>query len=134
MNAKNLLDYYYWTHQPYIAHGTTLWIYVGGFLLLIIAGLICKIIAQYKENKIVKNILRRFGNIGTVMGFLGLLWMFFRQERAIFLAWRFWLLLWVLVFIWWIFRVVWYMFRRVPEIKAEEDKRKKIEKYLPGRG
>lgn len=134
MNFKNFFDYYYWTHQPYIAHGTTLWIYVGGFLFLIIAGLVCRIVAQYNENKFTKKILRRFSTIGTVMGFLGLLWMFFRQERVAFLAWRFWLLVWLVVIIWWLYKVIWYALKRAPEITAEEEKRRKMEKYLPGRG
>jgi len=134
MSFRNLFDYYYWTSQPYIARGYTLWVYVGGFLFLIVAGMVCKIIVQSTQNKFTKNVLRRFGALGTVMGFVGLLWMFFRQERAIFLAWRFWLIAWVAVFLWWTVKILVYTFRRAPELKAEEDKRRRIEKYLPGRG
>lgn len=133
MSFKNLFDYYYWFRQPYIAHGFTLWLYVGGFLFLIVAGMICKIVMQKTESKFAKNILRRFGNLGTVMGFIGLFWMFLRQERAIFLAWRFWLLAWAVAFLWWIVKIIIYALRRAPALKAEEEKRNRIDKYLPGK-
>jgi len=62
---------------------------------------------------------------------LGLVWMFFRQERVMFLSLRFWLLLWVGVFVWWVLSIVKYVTKRVPEIKTEEERLARIEKYLP---
>ena len=60
------------------------------------------------------------------MGFLGLLWMFFRQERIAFLAWRFWLLLWLAAVVFWAYRLARYALKRIPEIKAEEIRRANI--------
>ncbi|MBI2038021.1 MAG: hypothetical protein HYT15_03810 [Candidatus Magasanikbacteria bacterium] len=131
MNIANLFTLDYWFGQPFAAQGSSLWLLIGGFLLCIVAGLICKIASQFKEEKFKKIILKRLGNLGTVMGFLGLVWMFFRQEGAVFLAWRFWLLLWLAGFFWRLSIIVRYMVKRVPDIKQEEEKRVQIEKYLP---
>ncbi|MFA5061817.1 MAG: hypothetical protein WC526_01580 [Patescibacteria group bacterium] len=134
MNIKNLFDLYYWFREPYTATGLTLWLLVGGFLFLIVTGLIIQIIAQYIKNKTSKVVLKKISTLEMTMGFLGLLWMFFRQERVAFLAWRFWLLIFAAVSVWWIYRIIWYAVKRAPEIKAEQEKKERIEKYLPGRG
>ena len=134
MSVLNLLHLDYWFSQPFTARGSTLWLLVGGFLLFIVAGLVFKILSQYQENKSKRLFLRRSGNLGITMGFLGLMWMFFRQERIAFLAWRFWLLLWVVITLIWVFRLARYALKRIPEIKAEEARRVALEKYLPKRG
>jgi hypothetical protein len=131
MNIKNLFDYYYWFRQPYIAYGRTLWLIVGIFLFFIVAGLVCRIIKQYVQNKAGKTILHRAGTFGITMGFLGLLWMFLRQERVPFLAWRFWLLILLAVSVWWAVRIVLFACRRAPKIQEENDRKKQMEKYLP---
>ena len=98
---------------------------------MIIAGLVAKIVAQYQEDKFKKIILKRSGGIGIGMGFLGMVWMFFRQEGIVFLSWRFWLLMWVLALGWRFYRVVKYATHRIPDMKTEESNRARIEKYLP---
>lgn len=133
MNISNLFKPDYWFSQPFTARGLTLWLFIGGFLFLILAGLVCKIVSQYQNHKPTQTVLKRFSYLGVTMGFIGLLWMFFRQERAAFLAWRFWLLLWAGVFIFWVFHLIKYLIKRVPELKAEEAKREQLEKYLPKR-
>jgi hypothetical protein len=131
MNFKHLVQLDYWFGQPFSAQGLTLWFLVGGFLVLIITGLVAKIVAQYQEDKFKKIILKRSGSIGIGMGFLGMVWMFFRQEGIIFLSWRFWLLMWVLVLGWRLYRVLKYATHRIPDMKTEESNRARIEKYLP---
>ncbi|KKR35393.1 MAG: hypothetical protein UT67_C0002G0017 [Candidatus Magasanikbacteria bacterium GW2011_GWA2_40_10] len=131
MSLQNLLKLDYWFSQPFTARGLTLWLLVGGFLLLIVAGLIYKILSQYQKEKSQRLVLKKCGSLGITMGFIGLVWMFFRQERVAFLAWRFWLLLWFVLTSIWVFRLVRYSFKRIPEIKAEEIKRANLEKYLP---
>jgi len=131
MNIKNLFDYYYWFRQPYIAYGKTLWLIVGFFLFFIIAGLVCRIMKQYAQNTAYKTLLHRLGTLGLTMGFLGLLWMFLRQERVPFLAWRFWLLILLAVFIWWAIKILLFVLRRAPKLKEENDRKKQMEKYLP---
>lgn len=131
MSVQNLLHLDYWFSQPFTARDLTLWLLVGGFLLFIVVGLVLKIISQYQQNKFKRLFLKRSGNLGITMGFFGLVWMFFRQERVAFLAWRFWLLLWFVVVVIWAFRLARYALKRIPEIKAEEERRINVEKYLP---
>lgn len=131
MSIKNLFAIDYWFSQPFTARGLTLWLLVGGFLLFIAVGLVSKILSQYRNEKPKKLVLKKIGDMGIAMGFLGLVWMFFRQERIAFLAWRFWLLLWLAAAAFWIYSLAHYAIKRIPEIKAEEEKRASVEKYLP---
>jgi len=130
MNFKNLFYLDYWLSQPAVAKGTALWLLVGGFLLLIAVGLILRILVAYRQDKLDKIMLRRFGAFGMTMGLLGMMWMFFRQERIPFLAWRFWLLLWLLVAVWWLIRILEYIIKRVPVIRKEKISKEDKEKYL----
>ncbi|OGH92344.1 MAG: hypothetical protein A2534_03635 [Candidatus Magasanikbacteria bacterium RIFOXYD2_FULL_39_9] len=131
MNIANLFRVDYWFVQPFVATGFSLWLLIGGFLVLVLAGLVCKIVSLYQEEKFKKVILKRSSHLAMTMGFLGLVWMFFRQEQAVFLSWRFWLLVWVGSFAWWTWSIVKYITKRVPEIRTEEERLARIEKYLP---
>ncbi len=131
MSVLNLFHLDYWFSEPFTARGLALWLLVGGFLLFIVMGLVSKILSQYQQDKLKRLVLKRFGSLGITMGFLGLIWMFFRQERIAFLAWRFWLLLWLAVTAIWAYRLARYAIKRIPEIKAEEARRANVEKYLP---
>ena len=133
MNLKNLLDWSYWFYQPFTAKGGTMWFFVILFLALVLFGLSSKITRLYNQDKWYKEILRRVVNAGITMGLLGLLWLFFRQERVTFLAWRFWLLLWLLGAIFWLVKIIIYLIKRVPVIRQEEAKRSVLNKYLPGK-
>jgi len=133
MDIKNLLDWSYWFYQPFTAKGGVMWFFVMSFLVLILAGLVAKITRFYSPEKWYQEVLRRIGNAGLTMGFLGLLWLFFRQERVVFFAWRFWLLLLVVGGIFWAVKIMIYLFKRVPEIKKENEKREALKKYLPGK-
>lgn len=133
MSVQNLFHLDYWFSQPFTARGSSLWLLVGGFLFFIVAGLVCKILSQYQESNSKRLFLKRSGSLGITMGFLGLIWMFFRQERVVFLAWRFWLFLWVVITGIWAFSLARYALKRIPAIKAEEEKRANLEKYLPKR-
>lgn len=131
MSFKNLLIWSYWFNQPFTARGATLAALVIIFLFFVLLGLVAKIWRVYKGEKWLKEILRRIGNFGLTMGLAGLLWLFFRQERIVFLSWRFWLLFWLFGVIWWVYRLVWYVVVRVPKIKLEIENRGAQEKYLP---
>jgi len=133
MGIKNLFFLSYWFDQPYIARGWVMWVWVLSFLLLVLAGLILKIWRQYKPDREMKEAIRRFANIGLTMGVLGLFWMFLRQERVPFLAWRFWLWFWLLGLVWWLSAVVRYTIVRLPEIKREKVDRETRDRYLPKR-
>lgn len=131
MSLGNLLHLDYWFSQPFIARGNSLKLIVGAFLFCIVMGLVCRILSQYKEEKYKKIILKRFGSLGMTVGFLGMVWMFFRQEDVRYLSYRFWLLPVAVYAVWSLYKVYKYMTSRVPQIKEEEDRRARIEKYLP---
>jgi hypothetical protein len=131
MNLKNLFHVDYWFGQPFTAQGASLWLLTGFFLLLIVVGLVCKIVSLYQDVTFKKVILRRCSNLGFAVGFLGIVWMFFRQESIVFLSWRFWLLLIGVIFVWRVWSIVQYIVKRVPDIKSEDERRARIEKYLP---
>ena len=133
MNLKNLLDWSYWFYQPFTAHGGVMWFFVILFLALVLFGLSSKITRLYSQDKWYKEVLRRIGNAGITMGLVGLLWLFFRQERVAFLAWRFWLLLWFIGSAIWLIKIVLYLVKRVPVIRQEAIKRSALNKYLPGK-
>jgi hypothetical protein len=131
MDITNLLELSYWFQQPFIARGTTTWIWVGIFLFGIFVGLILKFIGQKLEEKYQKKMLNSFSNLGLGAGLLGLLWLFFRQEQVPFFAWRFWLIFlvaWALVVI---VKNILFMVRRLPQIRAEHTEKAIKEKYLP---
>lgn len=133
MQIQNILKGSYWFYQPFIAVGAAKWFWIVGFLTLVLLGLVSKIVRVY-NNKLsagTKEVLRRAGNLLVTSGFLGLLWMFFRQQRIAFLGWRFWLLLWIVLFVWWAYKVVHYATKRLPIISEEEAKRNLKNKYLP---
>ncbi|MFA5128073.1 MAG: hypothetical protein WC457_03680 [Patescibacteria group bacterium] len=131
MSITNFLDLSYWFHQPFIARGTSMWIWVGIFLGSVLVGLILKIVQQRLEEKYLKKIINSFGTIGLSVGLTGLLWLFFRQERVPFLAWRFWLVLIFGCALWRIVVHVIFLARRVPRIRAEHADKQIREKYLP---
>ena len=130
-SIKNLFVYQYWFTQPYVAYGLSLWLLVGGFLGLIIAGMAVRIALQFIRETPVKSILKKASGLALLMGLWGIMWMFFRQEQVFFLAWRFWLLLWWTVLIYKIVRLCLYAFGRLPKIMAEKQKTDEIKKYLP---
>ena len=131
MNIANLFHVDYWFGHPLVAQGLALWLLLSTFLVFIVAGLICKITAQFQEQKFKKIILKKIGSLTLTLGFLGMVWMFFRQEGLVFLAWRFWLLVWLAILVWWLTAIVKYITKRVPNMQSEEERRARIEKYLP---
>jgi len=130
MNLMNLLSTSYWFSQPDPAVGLVKWFWVLGFLALVLAGLVLRILLV-KKDKITKQVFARISNIGFMTGMSGMIWMFFRQESVFFLAWRFWIILITLVFVIGLVKILKYILTRVPEIKKENEKRLEMKKYMP---
>jgi len=131
MSFSNLLTLSYWTSQPFVAVGCVKWFWVLFLLLLVLAGIVIRLLRTYLSENLIKEILRRWGNLGINVGILGFSWFFFRQERIAFLAWRFWLLVWILIGVWWGINNLIYTIKRIPQIKEEKIKRELRDKYLP---
>lgn len=131
MSIFNLFKLSYWFHQPFIAYGWSLRGWVILLLILILAGIVIKISQLKQSEKILKQIYNRLANVCFVVGLLGLLWLFLRQETVPFFAWRFWLIFLFGWLLWSIIRTVVYLIKRLPEIKAEQAAKEQKEKYLP---
>jgi hypothetical protein len=127
----NLLKLSYWFHQPFIARGSAVWIWVIIFLGGIFAGLILKFIQQKIGEKYIQKILNSFSNLGLTCGLLGLLWLFMRQMAVPFLAWRFWLLFIIAYAVYVLAKNIKFMIFRLPKIHAEHAAKQMQEKYLP---
>lgn len=133
MHFKNLFDWSYWFNQPFTAQGWVKWAFVLVFLGLVLACIILKMVRLYSTEKWNKEIMRRVSNGVLAFGLVGLLWMFFRQERVAFLAWRFWLLLWLLWVVIWTIKLIMFAMKRVPQVREEENVRALRDKYLPNK-
>lgn len=133
MSFSNILEWSYWFHQPFIARGTAVWIWVCIFLVCVLAGLVLKIIGQRANEKYLKKPLIGFSNIGLAVGLTGLLWLFFRQETVPFLAWRFWLVIIIVPAVWRLVVHFIFVFKRAPQIRRERLEQAAKEKYLPGK-
>jgi len=133
MQIQNILKTSYWFYQPFIAIGGVRLVWLVSFLALVLIGIFSKIVRVYnkKIDQGIQEVLRRAGNLLVTTGLLGLLWMFFRQQRVAFLAWRFWLILLAVLFIWWGYKVIFYAIKRLPLINNEQAKKNLMNKYKP---
>jgi len=131
MSIYNVLKLSYWFHQPFVARGQTVWIWVIIFLVGILIGLVLKFIQQKVSEKYLKKIINSFSNLGLACGMFGLLWLFFRQQTVPFLAWRFWLVFLVAYATYVIVKNVKFLVTRLPAIRAEHLQKEVQEKYLP---
>lgn len=133
MDFSKLLHWSYWFSLPQALEGTKLWIWLGVFLVFVFGGIALRIVRGYKSDGLIREVLRRYANLLFWMGILGLLWLFFRQESAPLLAWRFWLIVWFVGLVYWLFRTAYYHLKRLPEIRLEKEQRVKFAQYLPQR-
>lgn len=130
MSIKNILTWHYWFSQPYTAIGLVFKIWLGGFLAIVLVGLMALIIRRKKTMEAERKAWGRLGACLLTMGILGLIWLWLRQQSAFFLAWRFWLLLWLVLFLVWFIKILWYMAWRLPKVRAQNKERETKEKYL----
>ena len=133
MSFKNVLFSSYWFSQPYIARDGLFYVWLGIFGSITLAGIVLFVLRWYEKDSLQKEVYKRFGTIGIVMGLLGLSWFFFRQERIPFFSWRFWLIPWLGIFVWWLVITIRFVLKRVPVIRQQQLQRAAKDKYLPKR-
>lgn len=104
------------------------------FALLIIAGAAIRIYVRSRSlEKYVALAYRRVAKIATASGLVGFALLFFAFEEIQFFGSRFWMLLWVVgVIIAGLF-VVKFMREEAPLLRAREQNRADVNKYLPRR-
>jgi hypothetical protein len=95
MSIKNFFLWSYWFSMPLLARGGVYYLWFGFFGAVLLAGIVLFFLRYHEKDSLQQEVFKRFGMIGVVMGLYGLIWLFFRQERIPFFAWRFWLIPWV---------------------------------------
>ncbi|PIT88297.1 MAG: hypothetical protein COU29_00700 [Candidatus Magasanikbacteria bacterium CG10_big_fil_rev_8_21_14_0_10_36_32] len=131
MSIFHLFELSYWFQQPFIARQWSLRGWVIILLILVFVGIVGKIWQLKQSEKVVRQIFNRLSNISLIVGLLGLLWLFFRQQQVPFFAWRFWLVLLFGGLLWSIVRTIIFLVRRYPEIKVEKAEKALKDRYLP---
>ncbi len=131
MSFRHFFQAAYWFSQPGVAYEGVRIISWGFFIAALVAGIVLFVLAHKAGNRLDKTVYNRYATWAASLAFMGLLWMFFRQEGIIFLGWRFWLAIGALGWGVWLYRLVNYSLKRVPQIRLEQEARAKKEKYLP---
>jgi len=101
------------------------------FGLCVVLGLISKILTKKIKDGLRIKGLKQLFYLFVIMGILGLVYLFFAWQKITLLAGRFWLLIWLLTVIIWLGFIGRYMFFEAPKLRAEIEKKRKFEKYIP---
>ncbi len=130
--SKFIQPNFIFDRYPAEIHLLTLYVILGIFIFFFLVGLLFAILASKKEgDKIMAKFFAKTANWGLWSGVIGLFITFLRYERAPYIGMRFWTLAWLIFNIIWLFFVLKYLIKDVPKLKAEREKRKEFEKYLP---
>jgi len=108
MTILNLFrpDYYFDNNLDSIFFG--FWVWLGLAILLILASAIMNLKSR-QWSYFYKQIVARSTQIGTIVGWIGLLWLFFRYEGIPYFTWRIWpalLFIYVIVAVWYLVRFI----------------------------
>ncbi|MDP2586239.1 MAG: hypothetical protein Q8P32_00490 [Candidatus Komeilibacteria bacterium] len=82
-------------------------------------------------DKLTKIVWQKLGSLFLSFGIVGLILMFFKQQRVPYLGMRFWLALWLVICLVWLAFILKFIFKEIPRIKEERKKQAEIKKYLP---
>jgi len=129
----NLLKLSYWFSPvpgPFL--DSSLKVVYAFFGLLVIFGLIAWLFAgKNKDNRLIYKFWQKVQMACLTIGIVGLLLIFFRQQRITVLGMPFLLALNILGGLVWMYFIVRYIIKKVPEKKKEIEMQKEKEKYLP---
>ena len=118
--------------RPAPLAGLGLKILVSGYGALIVLALVTGSVAKRRVADVSYNKgIKKIRNIFWTVGILGLVYTFFAYEGAVFLSARFWVVvLLAIMLVWFIFPLK-YLLREIPVMKAEAQRKREVEKYLP---
>lgn len=105
------------------------------FCCCAVVGLIGYFIWRFSKNRgfLSKILLRKFQKFFLAMGLVGLGYTGLCYARAAYLSSRFVLLLIIIGALVWLGYLLYFSFYQAPYLKQQEEKRQRIEKYLPKR-
>jgi len=128
----NLLTLHYWFRfnpEPWLPTSFRLLIIVFGGMLVI--GLLAgAFIRKNKDDNLKRKFWDKVQNLFLLIGFLGIVLVFFRQQRIGFLSMPFWLLLLCVWAVYWASRIIKYVTKVIPERREEQKKKEENKKYL----
>lgn len=111
---------------------TELWVYVGIFGFLVVAGVLQRIILRhrYPKSAAIKRATRDITTAAETVGWLGLVSAVFVYEKASYLAWRFWPLAILAIGVAWATVLVFRFARTVPQALVAESHEQRKQKWL----
>ncbi|HRY63179.1 MAG TPA: hypothetical protein P5267_01035 [Patescibacteria group bacterium] len=129
---SNLLTLNYWfslNPEPWLQTSFRLLLSVfGGMIILgLLAGLFVR---KNKEDNLKRKFWDKVQNLFLLIGFLGVVLVFSRQQRIGFLGMPFLLLILGLWALYWTSRIVRYVVKIIPERREEQKKKEEKKKYL----
>jgi len=102
------------------------------FVGLIVAAIGFEILKKIKQpDNFIKKLWTKYATCFATLGVIGLLLVWFRQERLSLLGARFWLVVWLLGLAVWLGFIVKYQVKVIPLARKQIEERKMFNKYLP---
>lgn len=126
---KNLLTLQYWfTLRPETLSPLANKVFIATILLLIVFS----VLFLWLKNRrgLYRHLFRKFYNFSLSNAVIGLLFLFFNYENAIFFSARFWLLLWLIIMIVWLIFILKDL-KKIPALKQRNSAEEIYKKYLP---
>ncbi|MCB9803133.1 hypothetical protein H6761_03970 [Candidatus Nomurabacteria bacterium] len=131
MNLTKLFDWHYLV-APYALNGFS-WPIRITLLILFLGSIFIALLSINKIKNIhgPKSTWKKLQLWGFSVGPIGLLLMFFREVRAVYLGSRIWLLLWIIIALIWLGFIIYYWKIKLPlKIQTQKEK-EEFEKWLP---
>lgn len=118
------------TPEPYTL--VVFWGLIGFFSLAIILGLAALFfLRKYQENKLAKKVWSKLMSWSYSAGLVGLILIFFRQQRAPYFGMRIIVAIWLAIVFVWLGFILKFWLLEVPKIKKEQEVKQQLRKYLP---
>lgn len=131
---NSLLNLSFWFDvKPLPIDPLIFWIFLIVCLAVLILGIVAYLLKtkKFKEKILARNIWTKIGNWSISFGIIGLILVFLKQQRVLYLGMRIWFVFWLIIFFIWLVFILKYIFVEVPKVKKEREKKKEFEKYLP---
>jgi len=119
-------DRYPWPFEP-----IAFWVALAVLILVLLFGIFTVWRRQRLMDKINQKIWQKFGNLFFSFSVVGLILLFFKQQRLPYLGMRAWLGLWILICLAWLVFIIKFIIKEIPQIKEAKKQRAEIRKYLP---
>ena len=104
-------------------------------LLIFVGSIILALYAQKKINEkgLSKKLWQKIQVWGWTNGLVGLLFVFFREVKTIYLGSRGWLLIFIIIMLIWLAFIIKFAKTKIPNKEAQDKKKQEVDKWLPKR-